>query len=178
MIFKTMPKLENVTFKAALLLTRLIPGTPKPREIDSWNVIGTYGNQLFMLHYQNGYTQWTSALDLTENIRRKILNVFKTELRDNQSLPDYVAMHGLEKIDASDFKSGCNFAHTLYEQFNEYIWLKKFNNIEYVTLHVPYEDSRQVKSLGAEWNQAKKTWRVNKNEDLTRFKDWLQPKLH
>lgn len=42
-----------------------------------------------------------------------------------------------------------------------------------INLQVPYSDKESVKSLGAKWDVARKTWYIIDPQDLEQFKKWI-----
>ena len=44
-------------------------------------------------------------------------------------------------------------------------------------LKVPFKDNQKVKSLGAWWDDARKTWYVENLDNLTVFLPWIGEKL-
>jgi hypothetical protein len=89
-----------------------------------------------------------------QSIRRKLKTAEPSQVIDHRNEP---APDGFE-----------SFQHFLYESMSEKHFGKK------VFLNVPFEEKDQAKSMGAQWDSAKRQWFVlDKAANIDQFNPWV-----
>lgn len=164
-------KLSSISFVEGICVKVLVASNinyNEKKEEKHFYIIGFLDNKIpFMLCYiGSGLTQWYCEEKLGDSLRRKILELFKTEIRLNDVLPSYVKSY--------DFKEDLNSLYDLGMMFIEKTWEQKYLGKEpLIILNVPFEDKKEAELLGAFWERKYKSLCIEESKkDL--FLKWIK----
>lgn len=174
----TRSDLAAVSLEVGLCLWRRLPAFGGLQERRDWLVIGRVGGSTpFLLSYAGlGVANWWCEERLGDSMRKKVLRVFREEVRQAGALPSFVALHDLRDDDEKDFETSSRRAGEIHGAFFKDVWRAGYlgdRDDDYVALKVPFAEKDAAKALGARWKSETRTWVVKRQDDMSAFARWM-----